>query len=139
MPALWSAKENPPKIVFLQLFLISSNFCPQIFNMLLLGTRTTLQNIKIHTRSLSTWFNYLQVPGTGWHGQSFRCQVRLFPPRRSRCVYSFLKTHGQHSQVVYIRTHFSVSSPFQCWSHAIMCISLHRMYPPSNYFLVFPN
>ena len=55
-------QKIPPKIVFFQLFLISSNFCPQIFDILLLETKTTLPSVKIYTRSFSTCFNHLQGP-----------------------------------------------------------------------------
>ena len=37
---------------------------------------------------------------------------------------------------MYTKTSFSVSSPPQCQSHAVVCVSTPRMYPPSGYFLV---
>ena len=37
---------------------------------------------------------------------------------------------------MYIDTHFSVSSPTQCWSKAVVCISTPRIYLQSGYFLV---
>ena len=52
---------------FFQIFVISSNFCPQIFDILLLETKTTKTtppSLKVHTGSFSTCFNYLQGPGT---------------------------------------------------------------------------
>ena len=33
------------------------------------------------------------------------------------------------SQATYIRTYFSVSSPPQCWSEAVVCVIAPRMYP----------
>ena len=37
---------------------------------------------------------------------------------------------------MYTKTSFSVSSPPQCWSQAVVCVSTPRMYPRSGYFLV---
>ena len=42
----------------------------------------------------------------------------------------------KQSRVEYNKTHFSVSSPPQCWSQAVVCVSTPRMYPRSEYFLV---
>ena len=39
-------------------------------------------------------------------------------------------------KVIYIKATFRVSSPPQCWSQAIVCISTTRMYPWSWYFLL---
>ena len=44
--------------------MIFSTFSPQIFDILLLETKTTLPSVKIYTRSFSTCFNHLQGPGT---------------------------------------------------------------------------
>ena len=52
------------EIMIFQLFVISSTFSPQIFDILLLETKTTPPSLKIHTRSFSTCFNYLQGQGT---------------------------------------------------------------------------
>ena len=40
------------------------------------------------------------------------------------------------SIVTYVKTHFSISSPPQCRSQAVVCVSTPRMYPQSGYFLV---
>ena len=37
---------------------------------------------------------------------------------------------------MYTKTSFSVSSPPQCQSRAVVCVSTPRMYPQSGYFLV---
>ena len=38
---------------------------------------------------------------------------------------------------MYIETHFSVPSPPQSRSQAVVCVSTSRMYPRSGYFLVY--
>ena len=52
-------------MVFFHLFAICSNFYPQIFDVLLLGNKTTLPSIKTHTIRFSTCLNHLPIPGTG--------------------------------------------------------------------------
>ena len=37
---------------------------------------------------------------------------------------------------MYVKTHFSVLSPPQCWSQAVVCISISRVYMQSGYFLL---
>ena len=46
---------------------------------------------------------------------------------------------ARQSQALYIRTHFSVLSLFQCQSQAVVWVSTPWIYPQSRYFLVFTN
>ena len=47
-----------------------------------------------------------------------------------------LQDQERRSQATYTKTSFSVSSPLQCRSQAVVCVSTPRMYPRSGYFLV---
>ena len=42
----------------------------------------------------------------------------------------------RRSRATSMKTHFSVLSPPQCQSQAVVCISILRMYPRSGYFSV---
>ena len=72
-------QKNPPspKIVFFQLFVISSNFPQQIFDILLQETKTALQRINTYTRSSITWSNHLLVPETGWTWDTLVSQIAV--------------------------------------------------------------
>ena len=47
-----------------------------------------------------------------------------------------LQDQERRSQATYTKTSFSVSSPLQCRSQAVVCVSTPRMYPRSGYFLL---
>ena len=55
---------------------------------------------------------------------------------QGKAKLSTLHYWARWSGAAYIRTHFSFSSPPQCWSQAVVCVSTPRMYPQSRYFLV---
>ena len=42
----------------------------------------------------------------------------------------------ERSKATYTKTRFSVSSPSQCWSQTVVCVSTPMMYQRSGYFLV---
>ena len=52
-------------------------------------------------------------------------------PLETLCVHE-----ARQSEAMYIKTHFSVQSPPQFRSQAVVCVSTPRMYPRSGYFLV---
>ena len=72
--------------------------------------------------------------------QKYPFWVTLSPPgiyeaMSNQATYiTFLASWGQAR---YIKTHFSVSSPHQYRSQAVVFISITRMNPRSGYFLVF--
>ena len=103
----FEVQKIPPKIVFFQFFLIPLNFCPQIFDMFLLGTKTTLPNIKIHTISFSTCFNHLQVSGTGCRGIIFIFGNCMFDipddwTNHLDCKTTISMSVGTHHQQMYV-------------------------------------
>ena len=51
-------------------------------------------------------------------------------------LYTLQYLRGR-SQATYSKTSFSTSSPPQCWSQAVVCISIPKMYLRSGYFLLF--
>ena len=56
--------------------------------------------------------------------------------RRGEAELHTLQYQARWNQATYIKTQFSVSSPLQCRSQAVVCVSTPRMYPRSGYFLV---
>ena len=106
-------QKIPPKIVFFQLFVISSNFCPQIFDILLLETKTTLPSIKIYTRSFRTCFNHLQVPGKG-------CYIYILGWKKywlsSWCIKSLFRDSLRGLSAVSCALLVAVSVRYGLWS-----------------------
>ena len=47
-----------------------------------------------------------------------------------------LRWWASQRQTIYIKTHFTISSPPQCWFQAVVCIRTSRIYLGSEYFLV---
>ena len=56
--------------------------------------------------------------------------------RQGEAELHTLQYQARWNQATYIKTQFSVSSPLQCRSQAVVCVSTPRMYPRSGYFLV---
>ena len=56
--------------------------------------------------------------------------------RRGEAELHTLQYQARWNQATYIKTQFSVSSPLQCRSQAVVCVSTPTMYPRSGYFLV---
>ena len=59
--------------------------------------------------------------------------------RQGEAELHTLQNKARWIQAMYIETHFSVSSPLQSRSQAVVCVSTPRMYPQSRYFLVYYN
>ena len=57
--------------------------------------------------------------------------------RQGEAELHTLQYQARWNQATYIKTQFSVSSPLQCRSQAVVCVSTPRMYPRSGYFLVW--
>ena len=60
-------------------------------------------------------------------------------PRDHKAGWSwatYIKILDGQNHATYIKTQFSASSPPQCWSKAIVCVNILRMYPLGRYFPV---
>ena len=86
--------------------------------------------------------NFSAVGSENVTNRSFLASVKsekyafwVHEPRRSQdpCITIFCEAKPS----CLYQTYFSVSSPPQCWSQAVVCVSTPRMYPRSGYFLVY--
>ena len=56
----------------------------------------------------------------------------LWSMRQGKVEINALQYFTRHSWSAFIKTHYSVSSPPQCWSQAVVRVSTPRMYPQAG-------
>ena len=56
--------------------------------------------------------------------------------RQGKAELHTLHYQVRQSRTAYIKNHFSISSPSQCWSQAVVCVSTPRIYLQNGYFLI---